>query len=128
MALEDIQAAEASQPLEFPRGEDTQVPEAIRIAEYEIAYALLDGKDPELELENLAISAMGYGTVKTTYRACATAHRAHHQPSAEFRRLAALEAFLARLGRLASVTNELGVCPGSLSPALSPGQTPPKTG
>ena len=108
VALEDIQAAEASQPLEFPRGEDTQVPEAIRIAEYEIAYALLDGKDPELELENLAISAMGYGTVKTTYERVATAHRAHHQPSAEFRRLAALEAFLARLGRLASVTNELG--------------------
>ncbi len=67
VALEDIQAAEVSQPLEFPRGDDTLVPEAIRIAEYEIAYALLDGKDPELELENLAISAMGYGTVKTTY-------------------------------------------------------------
>ncbi len=67
VALEDIRAAEASQPLEFPRGEATEVPEAIRIAEYEIAYALLDGKDPELELENLAISAMGYGTVKTTY-------------------------------------------------------------
>jgi hypothetical protein len=67
VALDDIQAAEASQPLEFPRGTDTEVPEAIRIAEYEIAYALLDGKDPELELENLAISAMGYGTVKTTY-------------------------------------------------------------
>jgi len=67
VSQDDIQAAEASQPLEFPRGTDTEVPEAIRIAEYEIAYALLDGKDPELELENLAISAMGYGTVKTTY-------------------------------------------------------------
>jgi len=66
-AAEDIRAAEASQPLEFPRGDDTTVPEAIRIAEYEIAYALLDGKDPELELENLAISAMGYGAVKTNY-------------------------------------------------------------
>jgi hypothetical protein len=64
---EDIRAAEASQPLEFPRGADTEVPEAIRIAEYEIAHALLDGKDPELELENLAISAMGYGSVKTSY-------------------------------------------------------------
>ena len=64
---DDIRAAEASQPLEFPRGDDTTVPEAIRIAEYEIAYALLDGKDPELELENLAISAMGYGAVKTSY-------------------------------------------------------------
>ena len=67
LAPENVRAAEASQPLEFPRGDDTEVPEAIRIAEYEIAYALLDGKDPELELENLAISAMGYGAVKTTY-------------------------------------------------------------
>jgi hypothetical protein len=64
---EAVRDAEASQPLEFPRGADTEVPEAIRIAEYEIAYALLDGKDPELELENLAVNAMGYGAVKTSY-------------------------------------------------------------
>jgi hypothetical protein len=67
VSLDDIRAAEASQPLEFPRGGDTAVPEAIRIAEYEIAHSLLDGKDPELELENLAVSAMGYGAVKTSY-------------------------------------------------------------
>jgi len=67
VAPENLRAAEASQPLEFPRGDDTVVPEAVRIAEYEIAYALLDGKDPELELENLAISAMGYGAVKSSY-------------------------------------------------------------
>ena len=67
VSADDIRAAEASQPLEFPRGDDTEVPEAIRIAEYEIAHALLDGKNPELELENLAISAMGYGAVKTSY-------------------------------------------------------------
>ena len=53
--------------MEFPRGADTEVPEAIRVASYEIAYALLDGKDPELELENLAVNAMGYGAVKTSY-------------------------------------------------------------
>jgi len=64
---EQIRAAEATQALEFPRGADTVVPEAIRIAGYEIAYALLDGKDPELELENLAVSSMGYGAVKTAY-------------------------------------------------------------
>lgn len=64
---EQIRAAEASQPLEFPRGADTEVPEAIRVGAYEIAYALLDGKEPEIELENLAISAMGYGAVKTSY-------------------------------------------------------------
>jgi len=60
-------AAEASQPLEFPRGADIEVPEAIRIAGYEVAYALLDGKDAELELENLAVSAMGYAGVRTSY-------------------------------------------------------------
>jgi len=43
-----IQAAETSQPLEFPRGTDTEVPEAIRIAEYEIAYALLDRQRPRI--------------------------------------------------------------------------------
>ncbi|MBN2562746.1 MAG: hypothetical protein JXQ75_17625 [Phycisphaerae bacterium] len=64
---DEIRAAEVSQPLEFPRGADTTVPEAVRIAVYEIAHALLDGKDPELELENLAINAMGYGAVKTSY-------------------------------------------------------------
>ncbi len=64
---EQIQAAEAAQALEFPRGADTTVPEAIRIAGYEIAYALLDGKDPELELENLAVTSMGYGAVKAAY-------------------------------------------------------------
>jgi hypothetical protein len=64
---DEIRASEASQPLEFPRGADTEVPEAVRVASYEIAYALLDGKDPELELENLAVNAMGYGAVKTSY-------------------------------------------------------------
>lgn len=64
---EQIRAADATQPLEFPRGADTAVPDVIRIAGYEIGYALLDGKDPELELENLAVDAMGYGSVKTSY-------------------------------------------------------------
>ncbi len=64
---EDIRAAEASQPLEFPRGADTEVPKEIRLACYEIAYGLLDGKDPELELESLGIVSQGFGSVRTTY-------------------------------------------------------------
>jgi hypothetical protein len=64
---EQIRATEASQALEFPRGADTAVPEAVRVAQYEIAYALLDGKDPEIELENLAVTAMSYGAAKTNY-------------------------------------------------------------
>jgi hypothetical protein len=62
-----IRAAEASQSLEFPRGTDTVVPEAIRIACYEIAHSLLDGKDPERELENLGISSHGFEGVRTAY-------------------------------------------------------------
>jgi hypothetical protein len=64
---EEIRAAEAEQVLEFPRGEDTVVPETIRRACYEIAYSLLDGKDPELELENLGVVSQGYSSVRTTY-------------------------------------------------------------
>lgn len=64
---EEIREAEASQPLEFPRGADTQVPEAILKATYEIAHSLLEGKDPEMELENLGIQSQGYASVRTTY-------------------------------------------------------------
>lgn len=64
---EEIREAEADQPLEFPRGADTDVPEAIRKACYLIAHSMLDGKDPELELENLGIVSQGYGSVRTTY-------------------------------------------------------------
>lgn len=63
----EIQSAEGSQVLEFPRGTDTEVPEAIRRACYEIAHSLLDGKDPELELENLGVISQGYSSVRTTY-------------------------------------------------------------
>ena len=51
----DIMAAESTQALEFPRGADEEIPEAIRVACYELAHTLLDGKDPERELENLGI-------------------------------------------------------------------------
>ena len=64
---EEIREAEAAQPLEFPRGADIIVPEVIRRATYEIAHDLLDGKDPEIELENLGIISQSYAAVKTTY-------------------------------------------------------------
>lgn len=63
----EIRVAEEAQPLEFPRGADTEVPEIIRKATYEIAHSLLDGKDPELELENLGIVSQGYASVRTSY-------------------------------------------------------------
>lgn len=65
--VEAVQAAEATQPLEFPRGADTEVPEAIRIATYELAHSLLDNKSPEMELETLAVTSMGYGGVRTSF-------------------------------------------------------------
>lgn len=64
---DEIREQEAAQPLEFPRGSDTEVPDAIRLACYEIAHSLLDGKDPEIELENLGIVSQGYESVRTTF-------------------------------------------------------------
>ena len=62
-----LRQAEQEQPLEFLRGSDTTVPTPIVQACYEIAFSLLDGKDPELELEALGIVQQGYGTVQTTF-------------------------------------------------------------
>jgi hypothetical protein len=64
---DQIQQASLSQPLEFPRGTDSEVPDTIKCACFEIAHSLLDGKDPELELENLGIISHGYASVRTTY-------------------------------------------------------------
>lgn len=62
-----IMAAEQAQELEFPRGTDTIVPPPIIRACFEIAYALLDGVDPDTELENLAVVSQGYAGIRTTY-------------------------------------------------------------
>lgn len=64
---DEIREAYLSQSLEFPRGSDTDVPQDIRIACYELAHSLLDGKDPEMELENLGVASQGYPSVRTTY-------------------------------------------------------------
>ncbi len=64
---EEIRAAEASQALEFPRGADTDVPQQIQWACFEIAYSLLDGVDPDIELENMSIRNHGIGSVRTSF-------------------------------------------------------------
>lgn len=64
----EIRAAEAAQPNEFPRGADSIIPEAIRIAQYELAHSLLDNKDPDMELELLAVTSATYGGVKTMFQ------------------------------------------------------------
>lgn len=48
-----------AQVLEFPRGDDTTVPQNIKDACCEIAYALLDGRDVETERELLGQSSAG---------------------------------------------------------------------
>jgi hypothetical protein len=62
-----IMVADATQALEFPRGSDTSVPTQIKYAQWEIALALLDGFDPDVELENLRAIKHSYATVRTTY-------------------------------------------------------------
>lgn len=64
---EQVQAASLSQNLEFPRGNDTVVPDTIKCACFEISHSLLDNKDPEIELENLGVISQGYASVRTTY-------------------------------------------------------------
>jgi len=52
---------------QFPRGTDTAVPKDIEFACYEIAIKLLEGIDPDMEIETLASESQGYGGVRTTY-------------------------------------------------------------
>jgi hypothetical protein len=61
-----ILSAVASQPLEFPRDADEEVPQEILDAVCEEALALLDGKDPDQELEDLPAKAQGYSSVRVT--------------------------------------------------------------
>ena len=60
--------AEDNQVTEFPRGDDTEVPADIKKATAEIALALLDGVDPELEFENLNMTAHKYGPAQSNYQ------------------------------------------------------------
>jgi hypothetical protein len=64
---DEIIAADVSQELEFPRGQDTEVPTQIEWACYEIALALIEGFDPEDAIERTNIIRQGYSSVSTTY-------------------------------------------------------------
>lgn len=74
LSQEEINAASKEQERQFPRDNDTEIPEEIKIACCEIAYALLDEIDPDIELENLAVISHGYSSVRTTYS------RSHNPP------------------------------------------------
>ena len=64
---ETLRDAGLTQALKFPRGVDTVVPDVIKFACFEIAYSLLDGKDPEIELENLMVTRQKYASVNIEY-------------------------------------------------------------
>ena len=55
------------QEKQFPRYDDTTVPEDIQYACAEIAFALLDGIDPEREMELLAMKSQGLASARSTY-------------------------------------------------------------
>jgi len=65
---------EDDQELEFPRYYDSvagpdgteEIPDDIKIATYELALALLDGIDPDMEFENLATVGQTYSNVRMT--------------------------------------------------------------
>lgn len=63
----EIIAADATQELEFPRGQDESVPQDIVWACYEIALALLEGFDPEDAMDRLNVVKQHYAAVGTTY-------------------------------------------------------------
>lgn len=62
------------QDLEFPRyyGDEAdgteEIPDDIKIACYELALALIQERDPEIELENLVVLKRSFANVSTTYR------------------------------------------------------------
>ncbi len=56
-----------NQELEFPRGGDDVVPNDIKIATYEIAYAYIDGHEVENDTDDLAVVSQGYSSVRATY-------------------------------------------------------------
>lgn len=55
------------QELEFPRGGDTDIPNDIKFATFEVAYAFIDGHEAENDTDDLAVVSQGYSSVRATY-------------------------------------------------------------
>lgn len=64
---EEIQTAWLSQDGEFPRGASDIVPNEIIWAQFLWAYALLEGRVPDEDLEQLAVTSQAYGGVRQAY-------------------------------------------------------------
>ena len=70
-----------TQDLQFPRDGNTAVPIAIKLATYEIALALLDGVEPEMEFENLFLTSQGYANVRSGHKDVPQPHHLAGVPS-----------------------------------------------
>lgn len=60
---------DSAQTLQFPRGGDSNVPDAIKEATCEVALRLLDGIDIDMEIENVRTNSSGISSVNNTYDA-----------------------------------------------------------
>lgn len=59
--------SDAAQPLQFPRGTDTLVPDEIQWACFELAQELLKGVDPNTERDNTQVTVQAYGSLRTEF-------------------------------------------------------------
>jgi len=84
-ALEtDLQAADLTQTGAFPRGSSTVVPVEIEYAQFLWSFALLDGRKPEEDFENLPVTSQAYGGVRQRFdRSVRQDHITHLIPSIE---------------------------------------------
>ena len=78
-----LREAELAQPCEFPRGVSNIVPREIERAAYLIAKALLSGRDPNADLEDVSVRSEQYGMLNTSYNTSGNDqhHLAHLIPS-----------------------------------------------
>ena len=57
---------ESSQELQFPRNGQTTIPTRVKEACYEISYALLEGRDPDYDIENINVSGSRFGSASVS--------------------------------------------------------------
>lgn len=64
---DQVAPSNPDQPLEFPRNGATTIPQEVYQACCEIAFNLLDGVDPELEMQNINTTQHGFASLQETY-------------------------------------------------------------
>jgi hypothetical protein len=60
---------DSTQDLQFPRGDDTEVPASVEYANYELALTFLDEVDMDQEIQTLGVLSETYSGMRTTYDA-----------------------------------------------------------